>query len=85
MTDVIFAPNKCHFRKGERTPHPTQKPLELVRRLVQAFSYPGDSVLDPFVGSGTTMVACRELGRKCTGIEINSKYIEIVEARIKSL
>ncbi len=47
MTDVLFAPNKCHFRKGERTPHPTQKPLELVGRLVRAFSYPGDLCARP--------------------------------------
>lgn len=82
MTDVLFAPNKCHFSKGERTKHPTQKPLGLVKRLVQAFSFPGDSVLDPFLGSGTTMAACRDLGRACTGIEINSKYVEIIETRI---
>jgi len=85
MTDVLFAPNKCRLRKGERTKHPTQKPLALVRRLVQAFSYPGDSVLDPFLGSGTTMAACRELGRACTGIEINAEYARIAEARVLNL
>ncbi|MEJ5292110.1 MAG: site-specific DNA-methyltransferase [Candidatus Methanosuratincola sp.] len=81
MADVVFAPNKPCMPKEERTPHPTQKPLALVRKLVGAFSFPGDSVLDPFAGSGTTLVACRELGRDCVGIEIDPEYAALIRRR----
>jgi site-specific DNA-methyltransferase (adenine-specific) len=82
MTDVLLAPNKPTMRRGERTEHPAQKPLELVKRLVSAFSFEGDTVLDPFLGSGTTMLACLELRRSCIGIEIEPKYIEITKRRL---
>ncbi|MCX8182539.1 MAG: site-specific DNA-methyltransferase [Candidatus Methanomethyliaceae archaeon] len=82
MTDVIEAPNKPCMPREERTPHPTQKPLALIRKLVKAFSFPGECVLDPFAGSGTTMVACRELGRECVGIEIDPEYAEMIRRRM---
>jgi len=82
MADVIFAPNKPCMPKEERTPHPTQKPLALVRNLVGAFSFPGDSVLDPFAGSGTTLLTCKELGRICVGIEIDPEYANLIRRRV---
>jgi len=60
--------------------HPTVKPLSVVKDLVSS-CFEGDVVLDPFLGSGTTMLACQELRRSCIGIEINPKYIEIVKKR----
>jgi DNA modification methylase len=63
--------------------HPTQKPLELLKRLIDSYSEPGDLVFDPFVGSGTTAVAAKELGRKWSGVEIQSKYCEIAEERLR--
>ena len=63
--------------------HPTQKPLELIKWIASYWSYEGDLVLDPFMGSGTTAVACEELNRRWIGIEINEEYCEIAEKRLK--
>jgi site-specific DNA-methyltransferase (adenine-specific) len=84
MTDVFFAPNKPTMPFSERTEHPTQKPLALIERLVRAFSFKGENVIDPFAGSGTTLVACAKVCRNCLGIEINEKYAEIIRRRVKS-
>ena len=68
----------------EKSAHPTQKPLELVRRLVAAASQPGDLVIDPFAGSGTTLVACEALERRWLGCEINPAYRRIIAARLEN-
>lgn len=60
--------------------HPTQKPVGLIRRLIE--SNHGDLILDPFLGSGTTLVACKELNRNGIGIEISEKYCEIAKKRL---
>lgn len=62
--------------------HPTQKPLKLMRKLVSDFTNPGDVVFDPFMGSGTTGVACMELGRHFIGCEISQEYFKIAERRL---
>ena len=62
--------------------HPTQKPQELMVWILENYSKKGDIILDPFLGSGTTAVACKELGRKFIGIEINPKYCEIAQRRL---
>lgn len=62
--------------------HPTQKPLPLVLNWVRLFSDPGDTILDPFCGSGTTGVAAVKLGRKFIGIEIHEPYFDIACRRI---
>jgi len=62
--------------------HPTEKPIDIIGRLVNTFSDAGDIVLDPFLGSGTTAVACKVLGRKCIGIEIEEKYCSIAKKRL---
>lgn len=64
--------------------HPTQKPIELLRRLIALCTKEGDLVLDPFCGSGTTGVACSLLGRKFVGIDIDSDFISLSRKRIKS-
>jgi adenine-specific DNA-methyltransferase len=66
----------------ERTPHPAQFPLDLVDRIVLGCSNPGDVVLDPFIGSGTTAVSCLRHGRAVVGFEINPAYCEIAATRI---
>lgn len=66
----------------ERGPHPTMKPLPLVKRLVELFSDEGETILDPFAGSGTTLVAARDMGRKAIGIEIDEKYAEVIAKRL---
>jgi site-specific DNA-methyltransferase (adenine-specific) len=65
--------------------HPTIKPLELVKRHILHTSKPNDIVLDPFMGSGTTAVASKELGRQYVGMEIEPKWHKIAEDRIKGV
>lgn len=67
----------------ERTTHPTQKPIDLTRRLIQRHSNVGDTVLDPFAGSGTTLRAAKDLGRRAIGIEINPDYCAIAVERLR--
>jgi hypothetical protein len=62
--------------------HPTVKPVALMRWLIKLVAYPGDLVLDPFMGSGTTGVACAMEGREFIGIEREAEYVAIAERRI---
>lgn len=62
--------------------HPTQKPIELLRRIILSCSKEGDLVLDPFVGSGTTSVVAKSLGRNSIGIDKDWKYLEIAKKRL---
>ena len=70
--------------KGEKNTHITVKPIALMEHLVKLFSKKGALVLDPFVGSGTTAIACKNTGRKCIGCEINKEYYDIALDRLKS-
>jgi len=65
------------------TEHPTQKPVDLMAWLINTYSDADDTILDPFMGSGTTGVACVQTGRKFIGIEIEKKYFDIAVKRIK--
>jgi site-specific DNA-methyltransferase (adenine-specific) len=65
-----------------RTGHQTQKPLALMELLVRLFSNPGDLILDPFAGSGTTGVAALRLGRRFIGWEMNPQYVEVARKRL---
>jgi len=62
--------------------HPTQKPLELMEWCIVEYAEHGATILDPFMGSGTTLVAAKNLGRKAIGIEIEEKYCEIAVKRL---
>lgn len=64
--------------------HPTQKPLKLIEWIMSYWSFRGDLVLDPFAGSGTTLVAAERLGRRWIGFEINPEYAEIAMQRIRA-
>ena len=64
--------------------HPTMKPLELIERAINNSSSVGDIVLDPFHGSGSTLIACERTGRTCYGVEIDPKYIDVAVARWES-
>ena len=68
--------------KETPVPHPTQKPLEVIKWCLELHSKPGDTVLDPFMGSGTTGVACVLLGRKFIGIERDPEYMRMATRRI---
>lgn len=63
--------------------HPTQKPEELLRRILLASTKPGDLVLDPFIGSGTTSAVAQKMNRNSIGIEKDKKYLKIIERRLK--
>lgn len=63
--------------------HPTEKPVKLMRELVALFSNAGQTILDPFMGSGTTGIACLREHRKFIGIELSEKYFDIACARIR--
>lgn len=71
------------YKKIKKTIHPTQKPVALFEYLIKTYTNEGDLVLDNCAGSGTTAVACKELGRKCIGIEISEKYCEITKKRLR--
>jgi len=62
--------------------HPTVKPLKLMQYLIKLVTTENAIVLDPFMGSGTTLKACKDLGRKCIGIEINEEYVKIAIKRL---
>lgn len=64
--------------------HPTQKPVALIRWVVENYTHLGDTIFDPFMGSGTTGVACVQLGRNFIGSEIDPHYFEIAKKRIEA-
>ena len=69
-------------RPSKSPEHPTMKPVELVERAINNHSQKGEIVLDVFVGSGTTLVACQNLSRKCRAIEISEKYCSVILQRM---
>ena len=82
--DVFDIPTTCNGME-EKTPHPTQKPEELLRKLVLASSQTGDVVLDPFSGSGTTLVVAEQLKRKWLGCDLNPQYNAWAVNRIENV
>ena len=68
--------------RGSKLLYPTEKPKELVQRIILAFTNEGDVVADYYLGSGTTAVVCKELNRNFIGCDINPKAIEITKARL---
>lgn len=93
---VLFATVGRHLLRGKRTAnawpiaraeptlHPTTKPVELMRRCILASSDPGDLILDPFSGSGSTAVACVLTGRRFIGAEMHGPYFDLACDRIKT-
>lgn len=71
-----------NMAKKEIREHPTQKPLPLIKWCIENYSKQDDWILDPFMGSGTTLRAAKDLGRKAIGIEIEEKYCEIAAKRM---
>ena len=76
--DVLCFP----WDKQKSALHPTQKPVVACEYMIKTYTNPDDTVLDCFMGSGTTGVAARNLGRKFIGIEMDPNYFEIAKARI---
>jgi len=76
---LIPKPNKQE--KGKNNNHITVKPVHLIEHLIKIFSKENATILDPFLGSGTTALACMNTNRKCIGIELNQSYYEIALSR----
>lgn len=77
-----FVRDRFGYNGIGKSPHPTTKPLSLMRALVEDFSAPGELVLDPFAGSGSTGVACNMLGRRFLGWELSPDYHAIASRRL---
>ncbi|RLC37005.1 site-specific DNA-methyltransferase [candidate division Kazan bacterium] len=73
------------YARVKKRKHPTEKPVELIKKFIEMSSKEKDIVLDPFIGSGTTAVACRQLGRHYIGYEINKEYCEIAKQRLANI
>ena len=71
-----------NMKEKEYRWHPTQKPVAVIRWILEKYSEDNQTIIDPFMGSGTTGVACKELGRNFIGIEIDKGYYEIAQKRI---
>lgn len=82
--DVIEIPTTCNGM-GETTPHPTQKPEELLRKFILASSHEGNLVIDPFSGSGTTLVVAEQLNRRWMGCDLNLEYNQWAFKRIENV
>jgi site-specific DNA-methyltransferase (adenine-specific) len=83
-SDTWYVSRVCGTFK-ERTGHPCQMPEALLERIVRVSSNPGDVVLDPFAGSGTTLVAAKRLGRRYLGMELLQEYAERVRQRLEGV
>lgn len=83
LTSGYFAGDEAiRDSKGNRI-HTQQSPIALLLRIILASSLPGDIVLDPFAGTGTTLVVAQQLGRNSIGIEIDPENVKIIEERLK--
>ncbi|MFY9463329.1 MAG: site-specific DNA-methyltransferase [Candidatus Sungiibacteriota bacterium] len=78
----VWSHSRLHKQNPEREDHPTQKPLAIIERMVRASSPENGIVLDPFMGSGTTAIACMRSGRRYTGFEMNKDYYHTIQNRI---
>ncbi len=77
---VLFCP-----KPARSVLHPTMKPVELLRKLIANSTKTGEWVCDPFLGSGSTLIACEHLGRRCIGIDIDGTYVQTAKDRWEKL
>jgi site-specific DNA-methyltransferase (adenine-specific) len=82
--DTWYASRVCGTFK-ERTGHPCQMPEAVLERIIRVSSNPGDVVLDPFAGSGTTLAVARRLGRRYLGVELSPEYAERIRTRLAAI
>ena len=81
--DIITDISPINSQAKERTGYPTQKPLALLRRFIEAATKPGDLILDPFAGCATSLVAAEELGRQWIGIDVSPVAVRLVKERMQ--
>lgn len=79
---AVWRSASANGKSFDRPDHPCPKPLPLMRTLIEQFTDPGDTILDPFAGSGTTLRAAKDLGRKAIGIELSPTYCQIIIDRM---
>jgi len=72
-----------HWKYTGNRYHPTQKPVSAMKKLIEAFTQTGDLILDPFMGSGTTLLAAKILKRRSVGIEIDRKFYDVAKNRLQ--
>jgi DNA modification methylase len=65
----------------DKTLHPATFPISLAKKVIELFSHQGQLVLDPFVGSGTTLIAANDLNRNCVGFDLQAQYVELMGNR----
>lgn len=80
--DMAYPRSVVRFANCQEGQHPTQKPVNLFAYLIMSFSRTAELVIDPFMGSGTTLVAAKKTGRRAIGIEIEERYCEIAAKRL---
>lgn len=88
QTTIWEAASPIHIMSGsdeEKTPHPTQKPVELIRRAILNHTKPSDGLYDPFLGSGTAIAAAEVTGRICFGLELDPAYVDVIVTRWQNL
>lgn len=83
-SDILSVPNKKTKGEDGKNLHDTEKPVELIKILVENSSQIGEVVFDPFIGIGSTMIACKELDRQYIGVEIDEYYYNITKNRMKN-
>lgn len=71
-----------HYCQKNRKSHPTQKPEGIIERMILSSSNPGERILDPFAGTGTTLRVCQQLNRHCIGFEYNPEYVDAIKERL---
>lgn len=81
--DVWYFPRLCGTFKERQGWHGCQMPVKILERIIASSSNPGDVILDPFSGSGTTLIAGLRLGRRCHGIDISTNYVEWSRQRVE--
>lgn len=83
-SDLLSIPNKKQKGEDGKNLHDTEKPVELMRILIENSSQEGEVILDPFVGIGTTAVAAKNLNRKYIGVELDENYFNIAKRRLET-
>jgi len=83
-TSTIITTRVIRGGHPEYLGHPTQKALDVMKPLISLTTRPGDMILDPFNGSGTTLLAAEMLGRNSLGIELNHKFIQLAKERLEA-
>lgn len=82
ITPALAGKERIKQAQSRKALHPTQKPKEVLKRLIKASSAPQDIILDPFMGVGSTAIAAKELGRNYLGCELDPKYAKVAQERL---